>query len=99
VKVIYANSTLMPACSIHPPIRSLGGVHGIPKVHYKGRQGDYYIMVRVFDVSNASFALVSGLLFNTVWLAGKLMSNAKLWVHVAGCNKEHFGPASRLPRR
>jgi hypothetical protein len=25
--------------------RSLGGVHGIPKVHYKGRQGDYYIMV------------------------------------------------------
>ena len=26
--------------------RSLGGVHGIPKVHYKGRQGDYYVMVR-----------------------------------------------------
>lgn len=25
--------------------RSLGGVHGIPKVHFKGRQGDYYIMV------------------------------------------------------
>jgi hypothetical protein len=24
---------------------SLGGVHGIPKVHYKGRQGDYYVMV------------------------------------------------------
>ncbi len=21
-------------------------MHGIPKVHYKGRQGDYYIMVR-----------------------------------------------------
>jgi len=29
-----------------PLSRSLGGVHGIPKVHYKGRQGDYYIMVR-----------------------------------------------------
>jgi hypothetical protein len=28
------------------PVRSLGGVHGIPKVHFKGRQGDYYIMVR-----------------------------------------------------
>jgi aromatic ring hydroxylase len=25
---------------------SLGGIHGVPKVHYKGRQGDYYIMVR-----------------------------------------------------
>ncbi|KAJ8552130.1 hypothetical protein K7X08_028573 [Anisodus acutangulus] len=23
----------------------LGGSHGIPRVHYKGRQGDYYIMV------------------------------------------------------
>ncbi len=28
------------------PCSSLGGVHGIPKVHYKGRQADYYIMVR-----------------------------------------------------
>lgn len=27
------------------PPSSLGGVHGIPKVHYKGRQGDYYVMV------------------------------------------------------
>ncbi len=26
--------------------RTLGGIHGIPRVHYKGRQGDYYIMVR-----------------------------------------------------
>ena len=25
---------------------SLGGILGIPKVHYKGRQGDYYVMVR-----------------------------------------------------
>ena len=33
-------SRLAPACS------SLGGIHGVPKVHYKGRQGDYYIMVR-----------------------------------------------------
>ncbi|XLU34033.1 hypothetical protein S245_070099, partial [Arachis hypogaea] len=23
----------------------LGGSHGVPQVHYKGRQGDYYIMV------------------------------------------------------
>ena len=25
---------------------SLGSIHGIPRVHYKGRQGDYYVMVR-----------------------------------------------------
>ena len=24
---------------------ALGGSHGVPKVHYKGRQGDYYVMV------------------------------------------------------
>lgn len=23
----------------------LGGNHGVPRVHYKGRQGDYYVMV------------------------------------------------------
>eukprot|EP00200_Dunaliella_tertiolecta_P000955 CAMPEP_0202362956 /NCGR_PEP_ID=MMETSP1126-20121109/14942_1 /ASSEMBLY_ACC=CAM_ASM_000457 /TAXON_ID=3047 /ORGANISM="Dunaliella tertiolecta, Strain CCMP1320" /LENGTH=607 /DNA_ID=CAMNT_0048957273 /DNA_START=143 /DNA_END=1963 /DNA_ORIENTATION=- len=37
-------------CNYGPPYEwsvynNLGGVHGIPKVHYKGRQGDYYIMV------------------------------------------------------
>lgn len=25
--------------------RNLQGVHGVPKVHYKGRQGEYYVMV------------------------------------------------------
>ena len=24
---------------------ALGGSHGVPRVHYKGRQGDYYVMV------------------------------------------------------
>lgn len=24
---------------------TLGGSHGIPRVHYKGRQGEYYVMV------------------------------------------------------
>lgn len=37
-------------CNYGPPYEwsvynTLGGIHGIPKVHYKGRQGDYYIMV------------------------------------------------------
>lgn len=26
---------------------TLGGSHGVPSVHYKGRVGDYYIMVCV----------------------------------------------------
>lgn len=25
---------------------ALGGSHGVPKVYYKGRQGDYYVMVK-----------------------------------------------------
>ncbi|KAF3631474.1 putative histidine-containing phosphotransfer protein 4-like [Capsicum annuum] len=37
-------------CNHGPPYEwqvynALGGSHGIPRVHYKGRQGDYYIMV------------------------------------------------------
>lgn len=37
-------------CNYGPPYEwsvynSLGGIHGVPKVHYKGRQGDYYVMV------------------------------------------------------
>ena len=27
------------------PFSALGGSHGVPRVHYKGRQGDYYVMV------------------------------------------------------
>lgn len=26
-------------------LSALGGSHGVPRVHYKGRQGDYYVMV------------------------------------------------------
>jgi hypothetical protein len=26
---------------------ALGGSHGVPRAHYKGRQGDYYVMVCV----------------------------------------------------
>ncbi|GLU14440.1 hypothetical protein SLE2022_310100 [Rubroshorea leprosula] len=37
-------------CNYGPPCEwqvygTLGGSHGIPRVHFKGRQGDYYIMV------------------------------------------------------
>lgn len=44
---------LYPRCLATYPTfsecRTLGGIHGIPRVHYKGRQGDYYIMVGVPD--------------------------------------------------
>lgn len=37
-------------CNYGPPFEwqvynILGGNHGVPRVHYKGRQGDYYVMV------------------------------------------------------
>eukprot|EP00268_Persea_americana_P011455 TRINITY_DN1483_c0_g1_i1.p1 TRINITY_DN1483_c0_g1~~TRINITY_DN1483_c0_g1_i1.p1 ORF type:complete len:726 (+),score=130.73 TRINITY_DN1483_c0_g1_i1:352-2529(+) len=37
-------------CNYGPPYEwqvynHLGGIHGVPRVHYKGKQGDYYIMV------------------------------------------------------
>ncbi|CAL9049742.1 casein kinase 1-like protein HD16 isoform X1 [Musa acuminata AAA Group] len=37
-------------CNYGPPYEwqvynTLGGIHGVPRVHYKGRQGDYYIMI------------------------------------------------------
>ncbi|XP_020264878.1 casein kinase 1-like protein HD16 isoform X1 [Asparagus officinalis] len=37
-------------CNYGPPYEwqvynTLGGIHGVPRVHYKGRQGDYYVMV------------------------------------------------------
>ncbi|KAE7999202.1 hypothetical protein FH972_003657 [Carpinus fangiana] len=37
-------------CNYGPPCEwqvynTLSGIHGVPRVHYKGRQGDYYVMV------------------------------------------------------
>ena len=31
--------------SVYNAFSSLGGILGVPKVHYKGRQGEYYVMV------------------------------------------------------
>ena len=38
--LLFCSYMLISLCS-----SSLGGIHGIPRVHYKGRQGDYYVMV------------------------------------------------------
>ncbi|KAJ6811807.1 casein kinase 1-like protein HD16 isoform X1 [Iris pallida] len=37
-------------CNYGPPYEwqvynTLGGIHGVPRVHFKGRQGEYYVMV------------------------------------------------------
>lgn len=36
---------------------TLGGSHGVPRVHYKGRQGDYYVMVcyRLLYLADSDF--------------------------------------------
>ncbi|RVX12851.1 Casein kinase 1-like protein HD16 [Vitis vinifera] len=52
-------------CNYGPPYEwqvynTLGGSHGVPRVHYKGKQGDYYVMVMdmlgpsLWDVWNSS---------------------------------------------
>ncbi|KAK7295846.1 hypothetical protein RJT34_18758 [Clitoria ternatea] len=57
-------------CNYGPPYEwqvynTLGGSHGIPKVHYKGRQGEYYVMVMdmlgpsLWDVWNSSSQAMS----------------------------------------
>ncbi len=42
----------MPACS------ALGNIPGVPKVHYKGRQGDFYIMVSRGSRSHSQACMV-----------------------------------------
>jgi len=37
-------------CNYAPPYEwavynAVGGIHGVPRVHYKGRQGEFYVMV------------------------------------------------------
>ncbi|CAN6693509.1 unnamed protein product [Malus baccata var. baccata] len=57
-------------CTYGPPYEwqvynTLGGSHGVPKVHYKGKQGDYYVMVMdmlgpsLWDVWNSSGQIMS----------------------------------------
>ncbi|XP_022753533.1 casein kinase 1-like protein HD16 [Durio zibethinus] len=57
-------------CNYGPPYEwqvynALGGSHGVPKVHYKGKQGDYYVMVMdmlgpsLWDVWNSSGQVMS----------------------------------------
>ena len=62
--------TISGACS------SLGGVPGVPKVHYKGRQGEYYIMVS-HTVAEASGNLACDLCHRLPRLQGY----CAIWLH------------------
>lgn len=44
-------------CVKHPSGSTLSGIHGVPRVHYKGKQSEYYIMV-MEHVPFASFYVV-----------------------------------------
>jgi hypothetical protein len=57
---------------------NLGGIHGIPKVHYKGRQGEYYIMV--MDLLGPS-------LWDKWNVAGQTMSQA-----MVSCLSDQYHP-------
>jgi len=43
-QLIYYNCMLLKLCFLFV-CSVLGGSHGVPRVHYKGRQGDWYVMV------------------------------------------------------
>ncbi|KAL3156612.1 Casein kinase 1-like protein hd16 [Trebouxia sp. C0009 RCD-2024] len=82
-------------CSYGPPYEwsvysSLGGVPGVPKVHFKGRQGEYYVMVMdilgpsLWDVWNSqgqvmSQEMVSCIAVEALTILEKL--HAKGYVH------------------
>lgn len=95
-------------CNYGPPYEwsvysSLGGIHGVPRVHYKGRQGDYYVMVMdvlgpsLWDVWNSqgqvmSQEMVSCIAVEALTILEKL--HAKGYVH-GDVKPENFllGPA------
>jgi hypothetical protein len=52
-QLIYYNFMLLNSSLCLFVCSVLGGSHGVPRVHYKGKQGDFYIMV----------SAVKGLLF------------------------------------
>ena len=63
---------------------TLGGSHGVPRVHYKGRQGDYYIMVCIsllLLIASVLIALESYLLLVSTLT---FLNNAcRLWIYWA----------------
>lgn len=82
-------------CNYGPPAEwgvyvSLGGSHGVPRVHYKGRQGEYYVMVMdmlgpsLWDAWNSagqamSTEMVACIAVESIYILEKM--HAKGYVH------------------
>lgn len=101
-------------CNYGPPYEwqvynALGGSHGIPRVHYKGRQNDYYIMVMdmlgpsLWDVWNnnshtMSIEMVACIAIEAISIVEKLHSRG--YVH-GDVKPENFllGPPGTLDEK
>jgi len=59
----------------------LGGSHGVPRVHFKGRQGDYYIMVcaHEFLIDGRRLLVVSKCFITTLYIQVMDMLGPSLW--------------------
>jgi len=66
LRILSANFSVIMSCS------ALGGSHGVPRVHFKGRQGDYYIMVCTHEylVDGWRLLVVSKCFYNYTLLTG-----------------------------
>ncbi|KAL6547555.1 Casein kinase 1-like protein hd16 [Orobanche hederae] len=89
-------------CNYGPPYEwqvygALGGSHGIPRVHFKGRQGEYYIMVMdmlgpsLWDVWNnthtMSTDMVACIAIEAISILEKLHSRGPRPQHLTGFKK------------
>ena len=58
---------------------TLGGSHGVPRVHYKGKQGDYYVMV--WSTATCLLFFISLCIGLTFFICSKVMDmlGPSLW--------------------
>ena len=75
VRFLYRCLLWSTCCEVWPGVRtvpadacrSLSAVHGIPKVHFKGKHKEYYIMVRHFFMSVEVAVTLWFMVFNVVF--------------------------------
>ncbi|PPD82223.1 hypothetical protein GOBAR_DD20846 [Gossypium barbadense] len=90
-------------CNYGPPYEwqvygALGGSHGVPRVHYKGRQGDYYVMVLKMTEILQCFEQVMDILGPSLWDVWN--NNSHTYVH-GDVKPENFllGPPGTLDEK
>ncbi|KAI3891328.1 hypothetical protein MKX03_023225, partial [Papaver bracteatum] len=78
---------------------TLGGSHGVPRVYYKGKQGDFYIMVMdmlgpsLWDVWNnnshtISIEMVACIAIEAISILEKMHSRGELFALTPGTHEE-----------